>query len=166
MNTEFIITPEVQAVINTIKSTGKNWFEMALPDHPVYPQFARKLVVTGFNTPDLENDTEERIYVNIRQYLILKEGNKIYKLLKMPDWIIHEGNVEEVMGSNGQLLTQTVVIKNDAGNVISTTTETVKVKSVQYVRFLMKTKAIGLVDVFARFMSIYADKFKTEIDNI
>ena len=166
MNTELIITPEVQAVINTIRSTGKNWFETALPDHPVYPQFARKLVVTGFNTPDLENDNEERIYVNIRQYLILKEGNKIYKRLKMPDWIIYESNVEEVMGSNGQLLTQTVVIKNDAGNVISTIVEPVKVKSVQYVRFLMKTKAIGLVDVFARFMSIYIDKFKTEIDNI
>ncbi|VFB05142.1 Uncharacterised protein [Chryseobacterium taihuense] len=33
---------------------------MALADHPIYPQFSKKLVVTSFNTPDMKGD-EERI---------------------------------------------------------------------------------------------------------
>jgi hypothetical protein len=46
---------------------------------------------------------EDRIYVNVRQYLIIKDGNIIHKRLKMPDWMIHEGNVEQVMGKDGFL---------------------------------------------------------------
>ncbi|MCW3168897.1 hypothetical protein OMO38_10225 [Chryseobacterium sp. 09-1422] len=165
MNTELIIKPEDQAMIDAIKSIGKSWYEMALPDHPIYPQFARKLVVTGFNTPDMEGD-EERIYVNVRQYLILKDGNVIHKRLTMPNWQIHEGNVEEIMGASGKLLTGIRQLKDDDGNVISEEIETLKAQSVQYVRFLIKTKSIDLVDVFAQFMGIYKDKFQTKIDSI
>jgi len=165
METKLIISPENQAMIDAIKNTGKTWFEMALPDHSVYPQFARKLVVTGFNTPDMEGD-EERIYVNVRQYLILKEGNTIHRKIKMPLWQIHEGNVEEIVGTDGNLLTGTLTTYDDNGNVISEVEETLKAQSVQYVRFLVKNKQLHIVDVLARFMSIYVDKFKTEIDNI
>lgn len=165
MNTELIIKPEDQAIIDAIKSTGKTWCETQLPDHPIYPQFARKLVVTGFNTPDMDDD-EERIYVNVRQYLILKEGNIIHKKMIMPNWAIHEGNVEEIMGADGKLLTGILQIKDDEGNVMSETTEVLKAQSVQYVRFLIKSKKAHIVDVFARFMGVYIDKFKTEIDSI
>lgn len=164
MNTELIIKPEDQAMIDAIKSIGKSWFEMALPDHPIYPQFARKLVVTGFNTPDMDGD-EERIYVNVRQYLILKDGGNIHNRLKMPLWMIHEGNIEDVAGKDG-LLTQTVQELDDDGNVISEVIEPLKAQSVQYVRFLVKNKQMHIVDVLARFMGIYVEKFKAEIDAI
>ena len=159
-----IISPENKALLEAIKNIGKTWFEMDLPEHSVYPQFIRKLVVTGFNTPDMEGD-EERIYVNVRQYLILKEGVTVHKRLKMPLWMIHEGNIEDVAGKDG-LLTQTVQELDDDGNVISEVIEPLKAQSVQYVRFLVKNKQMHIVDVLARFMGIYVEKFKTEIDNI
>lgn len=165
MNTELIISPENKAILDAIKNTGKTWFEMQLPDHPIYPQFARKLVVTGFNTPDMEGD-EERIIVTVSQYLILKEGNVIHKKLTMPNWTIHEGNVEEIMGADGKLLTGILQIKDDEGNVISETVEPLKAQSVQYVRFLIKSKSVHLVDIFGKFMSLYVQLFDAKINDI
>ncbi|MEG0760085.1 MAG: hypothetical protein RSA74_11075 [Chryseobacterium sp.] len=164
MKTELIIKPEDQALIEMIKNTGKTWFEMPLPDHPIYPQFSRKIVVTGYNTPDMEGD-EERIYVNVRQYLILKESNVLHKNVVMPNWMIHEGNVEEIAVKDG-LLYGTRTEYDDAGNIISETQEVLKAQSVRYVRFLIKAKKAHIVDVFARFMGMYVEKFKTEIDAI
>lgn len=165
MKTEIILTPEVQAVVDAIKNTGKSWHEIALPDHPIYPQFARKLVVTGFNTPDM-GDTEDRIYVYVRQHLILKESNTVHKKLKLPEWMIHEGNMEEIMGADGNLLTKTVIVKDDDDNVISETEEPLKVQSVQYVRFLIKSKSAHLTDVLGRFMTLYAQIFETKINEL
>lgn len=164
MTTDLIITPEVQAILGMIKNTGKSWHEIALPDHPVYPQFARKLVVTGFNTPDLEGD-EDRIYVNVRQYLVLREDNKIYKRIQMPDWMIHEGNVEEILGEDG-FLKGIYRTTDDNGQIIEEKEEILKVQSVQYVRFLIKTKAAHIVDVLERFMGLYIALFEEEINKI
>jgi hypothetical protein len=164
MKKELILTPEVQAVLDAIKNTGKSWHEIALPDHPIYPQFARKLMVTGFNTPDMEGD-EDRIYVNVRQYLILREGNTIHKRLKMPDWLIHEGNVEEIMGKNG-VLKGIYRTTDDAGEIVEEKEAPLKAQSVQYIRFLIKTKSVHLVDVFAQFIGMYIPMFEKEINNI
>lgn len=165
MKTEIIIKPETQAILNAIKNSGKTWFELQLPDHPIYPQFARKIVVSGFNTPDMEGD-EERIYVNVRQYLILKNGNVIHKKIAMPNWVIHENNVEEIMGIDGKALTQKVVEKDDDGNIISETEEILKAQSLQYIRFLIKYKSVHLVDVFGKFMSLYVQVFEDKINDI
>lgn len=164
MKTELIVTPEVQAILDAIKNTGKSWHEVVLPDHPIYPQFARKLVVTGFNTPDMEGK-EDRIYVNVRQYLIVRDGNILHKRLKMPDWMIHEGNVEEIMDENG-FLTGIVRTTDDSGHIIEEKEEILKAQSVQYVRFLIKTKAAHIVEVLERFMGLYIVLFEEEINQI
>ncbi len=164
MTTDLIIAPEEKAILDAIKNTGKSWHEIALPDHPIYPQFARKLVVTGFNTPDMEGD-EDRIYVNVRQYLVLRDGNKIYKRIQMPDWMIHENNVEEIMGKDG-VLKATAVTRDDEGNIIEEKQEVLKASSIQYVRFLIKNKQAHLVDIFSRFMGMYIQLFEKEINDI
>lgn len=164
MTRELIVTAEVQAVLDAIKNTGKSWHEVILPEHPIYPQFARKLVVTGFNTPDMEGD-EDRIYVNVRQYLIVKDGNNIHKRLKMPDWMIHEGNVEEILGENGYLK-GIYITKDDNGQIIEEKEEILKAQSVQYVRYLIKTKAEHIVEVLERFMGLYITLFTNEINEI
>lgn len=164
MKTELIVTPEVQDVLDNIKNTGKSWHEVVLPDHPIYPQFARKLVVTGFNTPDMEG-SEDRIYVNVRQYLIVKNGNALHKRIKMPDWMIHEGNLEEILGENGILkgISRTT---DDNGQIIEEKEVVVKAGSVQYVRYLIKTKGAHIVDVLERFMGLYIQLFNQEINEI
>jgi hypothetical protein len=164
MKTELIITPEQQAILDAIKNTGKSWHEILLPKHPMYPQFIRKLMVTGFNTPDMDGD-EDRIYVYVRQYLILEENNTIYKRLVMPQWMIHEDNVEEIIGKNG-VLKGVRRTTNDQGDVIEEKEEVLKTQSVQYVRFLIKTKSAHLVEILERFMGQYIPLFDKEINEI
>lgn len=164
MKTELILTPEVQAIVDGIKNTGKTWHEIRLPDHPIYPQFIRKLSVTGFNTPDMPG-TQDRIYVNVRQDLILRDQGTVYKSLQMPDWMIHEGNSEEILGENGFLkgISRTT---DDNGNVIEEKEVIIKAQSVQYLRFLIKTRSVHLADIFSRFMVQYVPLFEKEINNI
>ena len=102
----------------------------------------------------------------MRQHLILKESNTVHKKLKLPEWMIHEGNMEEIIGVDGNLLTKTVIVKDDDDNVISETEAPLKVQSVQYVRFLIKSKSAHLTDVLARFMVLYAQLFETKINDL
>ena len=165
MTTEIILKTEDKALLDAIENTGKIWYEMDLPEHEIYPQFARKLVVTGFNTPDLEIENEDRIYVYVRQYLYLKESNILHKKVKMPDWFIHEGNAEEVVGQNG-IIMGTEIVKDDEGIVVSEKAVMVKANSVKYVRFLVKNKQAYIGDILEQFMALYVQLFKNEIDNI
>lgn len=162
--TELIIKPADQAIIDAITSTGKSWHEVQIPDHPIYQQFSRKLVVTGFNTPEMEGG-EERVYVNFQQHLTLKEGNVLHKKINIPNWVITESNIEEVMGADG-LLKGTRVTKNIEGDIISEVEEVLTVNSVQYVRFLVKNKHLHIVDVLERFMGLYIQLFNKEINDI
>ncbi|WP_343642898.1 hypothetical protein [Chryseobacterium sp.] len=57
-------------------------------------------------------------------------------------------------------------ILDDDGNVIEEKEEVVKVPSIQYVRFLIKSKTVHLTDVLARFMVQYIERFEKEINDI
>lgn len=163
--TELIINTNDKTMLEAIDLTSDNWHELAIPDHPIYPQFNRKLVVAGFSNPDMDLP-EERIYVYVTQVLTLKSTNTVHKKLRMEPWVIYEWNNEEVMRADGTIMTGMRTIKDDEGSVISETPEIVKMPSIKYVRFLNKTKSVYLVDILARFMTQYVDKFKTEIDDI
>ncbi|WP_299176073.1 hypothetical protein [uncultured Chryseobacterium sp.] len=152
-------------MIDAIKKVSENWFEMPLPDHPIYPQFSRRLIVSGFSNPDIEKP-EERIYVYVKQILTLKSTNEVYKSIPMKTWNIYEWNTEEVIRPDGSVMTGIRQILDDEGNVIDEKQEAVKVPSIQYVRFLIKSKTVHLTDVLARFMTQYIELFKEEIDDI
>jgi len=165
MNTELILTTNDKAMIEAINLVSDNWHEVPLPDHPIYPQFSRKLIVTGFSNPNLEKP-EERIYVYVTQVLTLKSTDAVYKHIPMKAWEIYEWNTEEVIRKDGTVMKGIRRITDNEGNVIEEKEEVVKVPSIQYVRFLIKSKTVHLTDVLERFMAQYIDLFKAEIDDI
>lgn len=165
MNTKLILTTNDKEMIDAIKMVSENWFEMPLPDHPIYPQFSRRLIVSGFSNPDIEKP-EERIYVYVKQILMLKSTNEVYKSIPMKTWNIYEWNTEEVIRPDGSVMTGIRQILDNEGNVIDEKEEVVKVPSIQYVRFLIKSKTAHLTDVLAQFMAQYIELFKKEIDDI
>ena len=113
MNTsELIINTNDKEMLDAINMTSDSWHEMPIPDHPVYPQFSRKLIVSGFSNPDMELP-EERIYVYVTQVLTLKTTNNVHKKIRMPDWVIYEWNKEEVMRPDGTFITGIRQIKID-----------------------------------------------------
>lgn len=162
---ELIINTKDKEMLDAIKMTSGDWYEMPIPDHPVFPQFSRKLIVSGFSSPDLD-EPEERIYVYVRQILTIKSTNTVHKKIKMPPWVIYEWNNEEVMRADGTIITGIEQIKDPEGNVISEKEVEVKMPSIQYVRFLNKTKSVYLVEVLARFMIQYVELFQKEINDI
>ena len=116
--TELIINTNDKEMLDAIEMTSDNWHEMAIPDHPVYPQFSRKLIVSGFSNPDMDLP-EERIYVYVTQVLTLKTSNTVHKKIRMPPWVIYEWNNEEVMRADGTLITGIRQVKDEEGNIIS-----------------------------------------------
>lgn len=165
MSRKYFYTPEVQAQIDAINATGKTWYSISLPDHPLRPQFDRKLCVVGFNTPYMQND-EDRIYVNIVEQLIFKDSGVLYKTIELENWLITESNKEELLDSNGNICEVEWQEINENGGIIATGKETVKVASVPYVRYLINTKSVHLVDVIALFMPLYVQLHQIQIDNI
>lgn len=165
MNTKLILTTNDKQMIEAINMVSNNWYEMPLPDHPIYPQFSRSLIVSGFSNPNLEKP-EERICVYVTQVLTLKTTNVVYKQIPMKTWDIYEWNTEEVIRPDGSVMTGIRQILDDEGNVIDEKEEIIKVPSIQYVRFLIKSKTVHLTDVLARFMVQYIEKFETEINDI
>ena len=164
-NTRLILTTNDKEMIEAINMVSDNWHEMSLPDHPIYPQFSRKLIVTGFSNPNLEKP-EERIYVYVTQVLTLKSTNEVYKYIPMKSWDIYEWNTEEVVRPDGTVMKGIRQILDDEGNVIDEKEEVIKVPSIQYVRFLIKSKTVHLTDLLARFMVQYVEYFKKEINEI
>ena len=152
-------------MIEAIKMVSDNWHEMPLPDHPIFPQFSRKLIVSGFSNPDIDKP-EDRIYVYVKQVLTLKSTNEVYKYISMRPWEIYEWNMEEVIRPDGSVMTGIRQTLDDEGNLISEKEEIVKVPSIQYVRFLIKSKTVHLTDVLARFMVQYLEKFEKEINQL
>ncbi|AZB07427.1 hypothetical protein EG344_00530 [Chryseobacterium sp. G0162] len=165
MKTELILTTNDKQMIEAIKMVSDNWHELPLPDHPVLTQFSRKLIVSGFSNPDLDHP-EERIYVYVKQVLTLKSTNEVYKSIDMKPWEIYEWNMEEVIRPDGSVMTGIRQTLDDEGKVIDEKEEIVKVPSIQYVRFLIKSKTVHLTDVLARFMVQYLEKFSKEINEI
>lgn len=165
MTTELIINTNDKEMIDAINLVSDNWHEMPLPDHPILTQFSRKLIITGFSNPDLDKP-EERIYVYVKQVLTLKSTGEVYKIINMKPWEIYEWNMEEVIRPDGSVMTGIRQIKDDQGNVIDEKEEIVKVPSIQYVRFLIKSKTVHLTDILARFMVQYLEKFSKEINEI
>lgn len=165
MNTKLILTTNDKQMIEAINMVSDNWHEMPLPDHPILTQFSRKLIVSGFSNPDLDKP-EERIYVYVKQVLTLKSTNEVYKSIDMKPWEIYEWNMEEVIRPDGSVMTGIRQTLNEEGNVIDEKEEIVKVPSIQYVRFLIKSKTVHLTDVLARFMVQYLEKFSKEINEI
>ncbi|AKK74427.1 hypothetical protein OK18_19035 [Chryseobacterium gallinarum] len=165
MNTTLILTTNDKEMIDAINMVSDNWHEMPLPDHPILTQFSRKLIVSGFSNPDL-NHPEERIYVYVKQVLTLKPTNEVYKSIDMKPWEIYEWNMEEVIRPDGSVMTGIRQTLDDEGNVINEQEEVVKVPSIQYVRYLIKSKTAHLTDLLARFMLQYVEKFSKEINDI
>lgn len=164
MNTIETIIPENGKVLSQmIENTNQYWYEMDLPKHDIYPQFDRKLVVTGFNSPALKRP-EERIYVFISQLLILGDCT-VHKSIEMKTWEIFEFNSEEIEDQGGKIICEKIT-KDEQGNIIEKTNYNLTAPSVKYIKFLIENKSIHLVEILQKFMTIYIDKFQTEINDI
>lgn len=153
---------EDEQLYNKIESVSDNWHEELLPDHPLRPQFDRKLVVSAFNCP------EHQLFVVVFQHLIFKDSGELYKSIPMPMWEVKPENRENIITADGSNMMADEYDVDEAGDIIedSKTEIEVKVNSAKYVRALTTFRWMFIPEVFSQFMVQYREKFATEIDDI
>lgn len=78
MSEKIITTKKVQDILSAIENVPDWWAEIPLEDLPVFANFNRKLVVSGFNFPDLTEENDKRAEIFIRQIYTDKESGEVF----------------------------------------------------------------------------------------
>lgn len=151
-----------QAFYDAVMSTPYYWAELPLGDLQEMPNHNRKIVVSGFNNPDLEDSNDERIYITIKRLFIDKTSGKISTLKKTFQWEI-TANLKSIVNTFGKV---TKEITDDEGNVVETQEVDFKLPSVKLMRFLLLNKQKHLAELFEDALTDFATQFKTEIDTL
>ena len=167
--TEIILNDELREILKAVENVPIFWAVHPLEDLPELPQFNRRLVITGFNCPDLSDSnnvtTEERVEITIKQIFEHKESGKMFMSIKQPVWLINADTWSFLRLGE----TPVEVAKNylDAdGKILKTDKVNIRVGSVKYTRFLIFNKKAHLVDLFKIYLADYAKMNIAELNKI
>ena len=154
-------TPQQKELLDEILATPYYWAELPLEDLPDVPSRDRKIVVSGFNCPDLEKGNDERIYITIKRILIHKETKFEDTNPKSFEWEI-TANLKSIIPN------QTIQkeISDAEGNIIETTEVPFKVPSVKFIRYLLLNKQAQITDLLESALADFANQFKTQLDTL
>lgn len=168
-------SPEQEGLYNAILAIQPTWAEIPLPDHVIQSQFDRKLVVKGFLDAPKDKFNNEMLNIFVGQILTFKDSGEVYKEIPMKTWEIFEHNQEFVGKADGtiemfyEITTEMQYDEegNELGEIeISRIEIPMKVPSIKLIKFYLHTKSIHLVDIFQKFMSMYAELYVKEINDI
>ena len=164
------IIPEVyQPLYEGINSVPYHWAEYPLPDHPDLPQFSRKLIVTGFNSPDLQDQNDERLYISVRQILVNKETGIILKKFNAPVWEIMSNTwsyIRNPVNPNQLIQVDKQIIDDETGEILSVEKSYIKVSTIKYLKLLLHSRKAHLVDLFALYLKDFATAKMSDLDKL
>ena len=152
----YIFTPEVEARLQEINSTPYYWASIDLPEHEDLPNFNRKLVVSGFNSPDLEVNQDERFFITVKQIFINKETGKIFKVFNAPQWEIYAHTWSYLRNEQFQVIEVDKQIFDENNELISTEKSKIQVSTIKYLKWLLLNRKAHLVDLFNLYLSDFA----------
>ena len=169
MSEKLIIPDPYKPILEAIDKAPYFWAEYPLPDHPDLPQFNRKLVVSGFNSPDLMDQNDERLYISIRQILTNKETGKIFKIFNAPVWEIMSNTWSYFRDpSNPMALVQVTknIVDDESGETVSSEKSYIKVNTIKYLKLLLHSRKAHLVDLFALYLKDFATAKMSDLDKL
>lgn len=162
-----LIIPEVyQPLYEGINSVPYHWAELALPAHPELPNFNRKLVVSGFNSPDLENSNDLRFFITVKQVFVNKETGAIFKIFNAPQWEIYAHTWSYLRDEKFQVIEVDKQILDEDGNVISTEKSKIQVPTIKYMKWLLMNKKAHFVDLFQMYLGAFAESKIDELNKL
>lgn len=162
-----IIPTEIQNRLEEINSTPYYWASINLPEHEDLPNFNRKLVVSGFNSPDLEVNNDERFFITVKQIFINKETGKIFKIFNAPQWEIFAHTWSYLRNSQFQVIeVDKQILDDETGEVLSTEKSKIKVSTIKYFKTLLKNREAHLVDLFNAYMGDFAAVKMDELNRL
>lgn len=161
-----ILTPAIEARLQEINSTPYYWASINLPEHEDLPNFNRKLVVSGFNSPDLEVNNDERFFITVKQIFINKETGKIFKVFNAPQWEIFAHTWSYLRNEQFQVIEVDKQIFDENNELISTEKSKIQVSTIKYLKWLLLNKKAHLVDLFNLYMGDFANAKLEELNKL
>ena len=162
----YILTPEIEARIQEINNTPYYWASIDLPEHEDLPNFNRKLVVTGFNSPDLEVNQDERFFITVKQIFINKETGKIFKVFNAPQWEIYAHTWSYLRNEQFQVIEVDKQILDENNELISTEKSKIQVSTIKYLKWLLLNRKAHLVDLFNLYLGDFANAKMDELNRL
>ena len=151
-----ILTPSIEARLQEVNNTPYYWASINLPEHEDLPNFNRKLVVSGFNSPDLEVNQDERFFITVKQIFINKETGKIFKIFNAPVWEIYTHTWSYLRNEQFQVIEVDKQIFDENNELISTEKSKIQVSTIKYLKWLLLNRKAHLVDLFNLYLSDFA----------
>ena len=161
-----ILTPAIEARLQEINNTPYYWASIDLPEHEDLPNFNRKLVVTGFNSPDLEVNNDERFFITVKQIFINKETGKIFKVFNAQQWEIYAHTWSYLRNEQFQVIEVDKQIFDENNELISTEKSKIQVSTIKYLKWLLLNRKAHLVDLFNLYMGDFANAKLEELNNL
>lgn len=169
MSEKIIIPEPYKAILQAIENVPYFWAEHPLADHPDLPQFNRKIVVSGFNSPDLEEEQDERLYITVKQIFTHKDTGKVFKSFKAPLWEILADTwsyFRDPADPTKLVQVDKQIIDDEDGSVISTEKTYIQLSTIKYLKFLLHQKKAHLVDLFEMYLKDFAAAKKEDLDKL
>lgn len=161
-----ILTPAIEARLQEINNTPYYWASINLPEHADLPNFNRKLVVSGFNSPDLEVNNDERFFITVKQIFINKDTGKIFKVFNAPQWEIYAHTWSYLRNEQFQVIEVDKQIFDENNELISTEKSKIQVSTIKYLKWLLLNKKAHLVDLFNLYMGDFANAKIEELNKL
>ena len=161
-----ILTPAIEARLQEINNTPYYWASINLPEHADLPNFNRKLVVSGFNSPDLEVNQDERFFITVKQIFINKETGKIFKVFNAPQWEIYAHTWSYLRNEQFQVIEVDKQIFDENNELISTEKSKIQVSTIKYLKWLLLNRKAHLVDLFNLYMGDFANAKLEELNKL
>ena len=161
-----ILTPVIEARLQEINNTPYYWESINLPEHADLPNFNRKLVVSGFNSPDLEVNQDECFFITVKQIFINKETGKIFKIFNAPQWEIFAHTWSYLRNEQFQVIEVDKQIFDENNELISTEKSKIQVSTIKYLKWLLLNRKAHLVDLFNLYMGDFANAKLEELNKL
>lgn len=163
----YILTPEIEARLQEINSTPYYWASINLPEHADLPNFHRKLVVSGFNSPDLEVNQDERFFITVKQIFINKQNGKVFKIFQAPVWEIYAHTWSYLRNEQFQVIeVDKQILDDNTGEIISTEKSKIQVSTIKYLKWLLLNRKAHLVDLFQMYLGAFAESKIDELNKL
>lgn len=166
MNENLIIPNSINEKLIEIENNPLYWAEYSLSDLPDYPIHCRKIVVSGFNIPDLENENDKKIYITIKQILTNKETGVDFKKNNAPIYTIFSSDSSDLMDEENKIILVDKHILDIEGNFLEIEKSTIKTPAIEYFKYNIINRKIHIIDIFRKYLEYFAVNKKEELDKI
>lgn len=166
---KIIILSPYKELMQEIESIPYYWAEQPIEDHPLLPQFNRKLVISGFNSPDLENERDKRLYITIKQIFTDKSTGKVYMMKNAPLWTVYAHtwsyvrNISDPTKLAPEVEKQTL---NDEGEIVKTEKVKLTTGTIDYLKYHLLNRKAHLIDLFYMYLLDFYNSQKEELNKL